>query len=104
MLDIFNNHKKIILRLFGSLILLVGFALHFWDNTNDVISHDELAAMNVARMEASVAGKSSGKSTQPPSLMKEYLQTRQKHFTYLTILVMILGAGFLGYSFIKKEK
>lgn len=107
MLKFLKNHKKIIIRVVGVSMLLIGFAVHFWTVPKEGISKEELAAANVARMEASVAGTSpsTAKKIQPKEspFMKQFIDTRQKQLEYLTIIAMILGVGFLLYSFIKKE-
>ena len=90
----------------GVLMLLIGFAVHFWTVPKEGISKEELAAANVARMEASVAGSSAATKQAEPKkspFMKEFMETRKKHLEYLTIAAMVLGVGFLLYSFIKKE-
>lgn len=108
MLEFFKKYKKIIVRVLGVLMLLVGFAVHFWTVPKEGISKEEIAAANVARMEASVAGSASSatKQAKPKEspFMKEFKNTRQKQLEYLTITVMVLGIGFLLYSFIKKEE
>jgi flagellar basal body-associated protein FliL len=107
-LKFFKKHKKIILRVVGVLMLLVGFVVPFWTVPKKGISKEELAAANVARMEASVAGSSQSatKQAKPKEspFMKEFKNTKQKQLEYLTIAAMIFGVGFLLYSFVKKEE
>lgn len=107
-MEFFLKHKTVILRSLGGLMLIVGFAVHFWATPKEGISEVEMAAANVARMEASVAGKSSGSSKAPKQSSAEYLEalksTQEKQMKYLTILSMVLGVGFLGYSFINKKE
>lgn len=107
MLEILKKNQKIILRTAGGLMLLVGFVIHFWSTPKEGFTQQERAAANVARMEASVSGQSStsnrvSKQNDKP-LFNEYKNAQKKQMEYLTILAMLLGAGFLGYSFIKKE-
>lgn len=106
-MQFFLEHKTVIIRTLGSLMLLIGFAAHFWTVPKEGYSESEIAAMNVARMEAKVKG------TPPPSgasakkddskFLEEFKNTREKQLQYLTIISMILGVGFLAYSFIKKD-
>ncbi len=107
MAEIFKKYQKIILRTLGGLMLLVGFVIHFWSTPKEGFTRDELAAANVARMEASVAGGSATSSkvthANDKPLFSEFKSAQKKQMEYLTILAMILGIGFLGYSFIKKE-
>lgn len=107
-MEFFLKHKTVMLRTLGGLMLVVGFAVHFWLTPKEGISEVEMAAANVARMEASVAGKSSGSSQKAKLDASEYIEglkdTQEKQMKYLTILFMVLGIGFLAYSFIKKEE
>ena len=107
MLETLKKYQKIILRIAGGLMLLVGFVIHFWGTPKEGFTRDELAAANVARMEASVSGQSStsSKVSKPNDkpLFNEFKSAQKKQMEYLTILAMIFGAGFLGYSFIKKD-
>jgi len=105
MKELFIKHKTIILRSLGALMLLIGFVVYFWVTPKEGVSANEIAAANVARMEAKVAGgssssKSKSKHTESP-FMKKFKETQEKQFRYMTIILMILGVGFLGYSFIK---
>ncbi|MBE0514217.1 hypothetical protein [Sulfurimonas sp.] len=108
MKEIFKKYKIIIFRTAGVVMLVVGFMLYFWISPKEVVSENEIAAANVARMEASVRGSSSSaKKNQEPSASKfvEELKNAQKaQIQYLTILSMIFGILFLGYSFIPKPK
>ncbi|MBU1659296.1 hypothetical protein KKG72_09635 [bacterium] len=106
MLEIFVKNKKMILRGLGAFMLLVGFVIHFKIAPKEGVSDVDLAAANVARMEASVAGSSSSSKSAEPSqspFLEEFKNTQAKQMQYLTIIAMILGAGFLGYSFFKKD-
>ena len=88
-------------------MLVVGFASQFWLNPKKGLSEVEIAAANVARMEAQVKGKSIT-STKPKSSNKSPFaqklhETKAKQFKILAILAMIFGVGFLGYTFIKRD-
>lgn len=104
-MEFFDRYKTVILRTVGSLMLLVGFAVHFWTVPQEGVSANDRAAANVARMEAKVAGKST--TTQEKENDSKFLQelknTQAKQLEYLTIIAMLFGIGFLGYSFIKKD-
>lgn len=106
-LEFFLKHQKIIIRSLGAIMLLVGFVIHFWLTPKQGLSKSELAAANVARMEASVAGTGSSSVKEPKSssthIMKAFEEQQRKQMQYFTIIVMALGIGALGYSFIKKE-
>jgi len=106
-MEFFRKNKKVILRTFGILMLVVGFVVNFWTMPKEGLTQSEIAVANVARMEASVAGKSSSskkksKSNKSPFL-QEYKNVQKKQMQYFSILVMIFGVGSLGYSFIKRD-
>ncbi len=108
MREIFIKNRIMIFRVVGVLMLLVGFAVYFWSAPQEVISENDIAAANVARAEASVAGKSI--TTQNPSvshaskIVEELQNAQEKQARYLMILTMIFGAGFVIYSFMQKTK
>ena len=107
-MEFFIKHKILIFRGAGALMLLIGFVIHFWVTPKEGLTQNEIAAANVARMEAKVAGGSSNskKSTKKDDakFLEELKNTQAKQLQYLTIIAMILGVGSLGYSFIKKEE
>ena len=108
MKEIFIKNKIIIFRTAGTLMLIVGFAVYFWTTPKEALSQNEIAAANVARMEASVSGKSSTTAKPEKSsstkILQELKNAQKKQLRYFTILTMIFGVGFLGYSFIKKKE
>ena len=95
------------MRSAGALMLVIGFAIHFWATPKEGISANEKAAANVARMEAKVKGTGLTKSTASKKNDSKYLDklkgSQAKQLQYLTIIAMILGVGFLGYSFMPKK-
>ncbi|MDA7816965.1 hypothetical protein N9A28_02120 [Sulfurimonas sp.] len=108
MKELFLTHKTLIFRTVGSIMLLVGFVTYFWVTPKEGLSQNEIAAANVARMEARTAGGSgsSKKKTGSSSskILEELKNTQKKQVQYLMIITIILGSGFLGYSFIKKKE
>ena len=106
-MEIFFKYKTVIFRTIGIVFIVVGFMVHFWVMPQEGISKSEMAAANVARMEASVSG--TGVSQEKPKqdsshFLKKLKDTQKKQLEYLTIIAMILGAISLGYSFIKKKE
>ena len=105
-MEFFNKHQTIIFRSLGGFMFVIAFIIFFWSSPKEGISENEKAARNIARMEAKVAGSSSSasKNLKPKHspIMKAYKDTRAKQMRYLLIISMILGAGFLGYSFLKR--
>ena len=107
MQEILVKYKKTIIRTAGALLLLVGFVIHFWENPKEGLSDLDIAAANVARMEASVAHKSANTQTPNPNLaplFEEFKNTREKQMKYFTILAMAFGVIFLLYSFFQKSE
>ena len=108
MKEIFLKHKVAIIRVLGVLLLVVGFAVHFWTTPKEGFTQNELAERNIARMEAraSGGGGTSKKTSESSSakILQELKNTQAKQMQYLTVIAMILGVGFLGYSFVRKKK
>lgn len=108
MREIFFKYKRVLFRTFGAGMLIVGFITYFWAMPKEVLSENEAAAANVARMEAMVAGSSSSSkvNVKPDSskFVEELKNTQQTQMTYAIILLMVLGVIFLVYSFIDKSK
>ncbi len=85
-------------------MLIVGFAIQFWAVPKEGFTQNEIAAANVARMEAKMTGSgTSSKSTKQDGskFLDKLKDTQAKQMQYLTIIAMILGVGSIGYSFIK---
>ncbi len=107
-MEFFKKHQKEIVRAIGALLLIVGFVINFWVTPQKAVSANDIAAANLARIEASVQGGSGTqkvkKKPDTSHISKALKVTRQKQMKYLTIFSMILGALFLAYSFLKKEE
>ena len=107
-MDLLIQYKIVIMRSLGAIMLVVSFAVHFWTVPQEGLSANQRAAANVARMEAKVAGKgtSSKQSSKKDDskFLQELKKTQKKQMEYLTILAMIFGIGFLGYSFLPKKE
>ena len=108
MKDFFLKHKIAIFRFLGTVMLLVSFIVYFWITPKEGLSQNEIAAANVARMEARVAGGSGGSRSKPQSssakILEELKNTQAKQVQYFIILSMIIGVGLLGYSFVKPKE
>ena len=105
-MEFFLKNQKLIFRVLGSILLLVGFVLYFWQTPKQGISENDRAAANVARMEAKVkdtSSKSLKKASESSKFLDKLKETQEKQVEYALVLAMIFGVGFLGYSFIKKE-
>ena len=103
-MEYFLKNKTVIMRVLGSVMLVVGFAIHFWVTPQEGLSKNQRAATNVARMEARMAPKgtniSNSQKKDDSKFLKELKNTQEKQMQYLTILAMVFGVAFLGYSFI----
>ena len=87
-------------------MLLVGFVTYFWTTPKPALTQNEIAAQNVARMEARVhGGNSAGQQPKSSSskVMSQLKETQKKQLRYMVIIMMISGVGFLGYSFLPKS-
>ncbi len=106
-MEFFSKYKIPIVRSVGGLMLAVGFAIHFWSIPKEGMSANERAAANVARMEVKLKGESSAQSISSKENNSKFLEqlkdTQARQLEFLTVLVMIFGLGFLGYSFISKK-
>ena len=98
-----KENKKLASKIMGANFLVMALVLLFWSQPKEGMSEDERAAANVARMEAQVSGSSQKEATQPPSFMKEYKQAQEAQLRIFLIFMVISGAGFLVYGFLKKE-
>lgn len=106
-MEFFFKYKIEILRVVGVLFLLSGFVIHFWVVPQPVATQNDLAAANLARMEASVSStsvSSSKKASKESSFLKEFKEKQKQQLQYVTIFVMLLGAAALGGSFLKKKE
>ena len=107
-MEFYKKNEIVILRILGVVMLLVGFAIHFWTVPQEGLTPNQIAAANVARVEAKVlqSSASSKQSSKKDDLkfLKEFKNTREKQMQYLTIFAMIFGVGFLGYSFLPRKE
>ena len=107
-LEYFLKHRIVIFRSVGAFMVVVGFAAHFWVSPKEGLSENEMALANLARIEAQAKGTSSSSATKAQDDSSKFLETlkntQARQMEYLTILTMLFGVGFLGYSFIKKDE
>ena len=106
-MEFFVKHQKVLFRSIGGVLVLISFAAFFWTAPKKGFSENEVAAANVARMEARMAGQSSSSpKAQKPNkspFLETYKDTQAKQMRYMLIIMMIFGVAFLGYSFISKK-
>ncbi|MDO9266650.1 MAG: hypothetical protein Q7U00_06150 [Sulfurimonas sp.] len=109
MKEIFIKNKIIIFRTVGAIMFLVGLIMLFWTDPKEIVlSENEIAAANIARMEAKVrSGSSASKQVPKPdgsTFVEELENNQKKQEEQLIILSMLFGALLLIYSFIPKAK
>lgn len=99
-----KKNKKLSSKILGVNFLLMALVLLFWSQPKEVMSENEKAMANIARMEAQASGRSSkAKESSSNSIMKEYKETQKAQLRVFLIAMFICGVGFLGYGFLKKE-
>jgi uncharacterized protein YjeT (DUF2065 family) len=109
-MEFYFKYKTIILRALGTILLVGGLIVMFWETPKKGISEDEKAAQRVARMEAAAMGKNmpnniNKEDEKPKSIfMSKMKETQEKQLRYMLILSIVFGIGFLGYSFIKNDE
>ncbi|QFR48526.1 hypothetical protein FJR48_01800 [Sulfurimonas lithotrophica] len=107
-MEFFKKYQTIIFRSLGVLLLIVSIAAFFWTAPKKGFTENEIAAANVARMEARMAGQNSGvaqkEKPKHSPFLKTYKDTQAKQLRYALIVMMIAGIGFLGYSFLSKKE
>jgi Na+/H+ antiporter NhaC len=101
MLDWVKKNQKLAFKVTGVNFLLMALVLLFWSQPKMVLSENEKAAANVARMEAKAKGNSAPSST--GNIMQEHHQSQKKQLRIFLIIMTISGAVLLGYGFLKKE-
>lgn len=107
MREIFIKNRIIIFRTLGLVMLLVGFTVNIWVSPKEVLIENEIAAANVARMEASAAVRRVSRKEPPKSEASKFIEelenAQNEQIQYLTMLSMALGVGLLAYSFMPKN-
>ena len=107
-MEFFLKHQLVILRSLGALMLLIGFAVHFWVTPKEGLSENDKAAARVARMEAGAKEKTLSRIGSQEKDTSKFVDTMKdtqaKQLQYMTIIIMVFGVGFLGYSFMPSSK
>jgi type II secretory pathway component PulM len=89
----------------GAFLLVTALAAFFWANNSNSAAtiEEQRAAERVARMEARVSGNAAEAKALKATPIEIYSDRSKEQLKYLIILMMIIGALSLGYSFLKKE-
>ncbi|MEA2111673.1 MAG: hypothetical protein U9P71_06445 [Campylobacterota bacterium] len=102
-----KTNQIIVSRSLGAFLLVVGLGAFFWVNSSGsgVNVTEQRAAERVARMEARTSGTSTATSKQQSKAdyTEVYTDRSKEQMKFMLIIMMFLGLGSLGYSFIKKE-
>lgn len=101
--DWYLNNKRLALKLMGGNFLVMALVLLFWSAPQESASENERAAANVARMEARMQGKGTAPKDNRVNLLGKHMEKQQQQLRVLLILMVIAGAGFLAYGFLKKD-
>lgn len=106
MLELIIKHKIMLSRSVGIFLVVIGIAALFWSKPEKVLTENEIAEANIARMEASLPQNTvtPKKQTKSSPFMKAYKDKQKEHIRYLVIVLIISGVAFFGYSFIKKRE
>ena len=106
-MEFFLKHQVAIMRSLGAIMLVIGFAVHFWVTPKKGLNENDRAAARVARMEASAKGSSPSQGVSREKDASKFVDTMKdtqaKQLQYMTIIIMVLGVGFLAYSFMPKN-
>ncbi|MBA1438743.1 MAG: hypothetical protein FAF05_07150 [Epsilonproteobacteria bacterium] len=105
-MEFFFKHQAVVFRSVGVFLLVLGLVTYFWAAPQNVMSENEKAAANLARIEAAVGGSTTTQKAKPQNnshkISAALRETRKKQLRMLMLMVMVFGAGFVGYSFLKK--
>lgn len=98
-------HQKKLSLAAGTLMVLIGAALLFWDNRGGVSEEERIAAENVARMEARMQSRGAAASAPDKAVFgASYREQQAQQLRYAVLALMLSGTGFLLYGFLKKEE
>ncbi len=102
----FYENYIAVMRWIGTLLLLGGAALFFWGNTTNatVSSEVQRAAERVARMEARLQDSAHVPSVPKVDYAKAYSEHTKTQTRLMLILMILLGAFFVAYSFVTKRR
>ncbi len=104
----FKENQIMVSRFAGAFLLVVGLGAFFWvNNSGSGISvTEQRAAERVARMESRVSAQTtttSSKKQNKADYTEVYTDHSKEQIKFMLIIMMFLGVGSLGYSFVKKE-
>ncbi len=102
-LDWVKKNQKLALKVTGVNFLLMALLLLFWAQPKEggVHTENEKARANIARMEAQAGGTS--KAQRKVNLMQKHKESQQVQLRVFLIIMIVAGAGFLAYGFLKKD-
>jgi len=100
-MDIVKRYQKQLSLIIGVFFILLYIVLYFWDNKEStVLSENEIAARNIARMEARMdSDRASAGSSEKYKRVKFEHKDQSQSFL---ILLLLFGVGLSGYGYIKK--
>jgi hypothetical protein len=99
-----KKHQQKLSMTFGILFLILGIVLKILNQPPEVSKEERIALKNIARMEARVNKSSSSGSQKAPSSSGFSAVTPKEKEDYAFIMMIVLGMGFLGFSFYNSKK
>jgi uncharacterized protein YjeT (DUF2065 family) len=107
-MNLFLKHKVVIFRTIGILMFIINLMIYFWTTPKQELSENDRARARIERMEANLKGVafSSGKSKEKDTskMISHIKDSKAKQMRYFSIIAMIIGVGFLGYSFLPRKE
>ena len=106
-MEFFLKHKIIIFRTVGIIVFVTAIIIKFWLTPKEVLTENEKAQARLERMEASARSTGATSKSQEKDTSKfieKLKETQAKQVEYMTILAMVFGIAFVGYSFIPRKE
>jgi len=108
LLEFYTKHKRALTAIFGVLMITGAIAALYWTNSSSAASRENTkASKSIERMKAKglIGGTSSSKSkkSSPKSLMSSYMEKKDEQNRVFLIILAIVGALSLLYSFFSKK-
>lgn len=99
-----KKNKKLALKVTGINFLLMALVLLFWAQPKQVMSANEKAAANAARMEVQISTSSKKPASSAHDFSKAHEEYQKGQIQIFLILMVVFGTGFLGYGFFVKDE
>lgn len=107
MMERLKQHRILLSRVLGIVLIVGAVAAYFWNRSEGVSEEVRRAEANLARMEARVQGSAKSSGSHPSqSVAQAYYESRKEHLRYALILAGISGAVLILYGWVggKREE